>query len=217
MFRNRIAPVQATWIGYSGTTGLDVMDYIICDDTVLPPQHERHYSETPLRLPHSYLSLISTTTLLPDLGPRPLPMAKRIVFGSFNTLAKLTDDVLEAWVRVLNGVEGAVLMLRARQLNDDQVKSDLVARFTTRGIDPARLILEGNVTRKGMLAGYRKLDIALDPFPYGGTTTTFEALCMGVPVLTMMGERWVGRVRCQRPQGHGTGGPYRRRYRQLCG
>ncbi|MBT7486439.1 MAG: hypothetical protein HN673_08740, partial [Rhodospirillales bacterium] len=198
LFQHRVAPIQATWIGYSGTTGLDTMDYIICDETVLPPEHEPHYTETPLRMPHSYLSMMSPSSFMksfqPGLGPRSPPNPDRIVFGSFNTLAKLTDDLLDTWVRILLGVDGSILHLRARQLNDEGVRTDLLARFQQRGITADRLTLEGNSSRKGMLAAYREVDIALDPFPYGGTTTTFETLCMGVPPITLMGDRWVARV-----------------------
>ena len=194
LFQHRIAPVQMTWLGYSGTTGLNAMDYILCDETVLPDEHETYYSEAPLRLPGSYLSLVPPNDLLPDLGPRPALMQNRIIFGSFNALAKLTEEVISTWADILLKVDGSKLLLRARQLGDDGVKADLASRFLSRGIESSRLILEGNNTRKGMLAGYRKLDIALDPFPYGGTTTTCEALCMGVPVITLKGERWVGLV-----------------------
>ncbi len=178
IFRHRVAPIQATWIGYSGTTGLSAMDYIICDGTVLPTEHEADYSETPLRMPHSYLSMISPSGIMkkfqPDIGPRPPSNADRIVFGSFNTLAKLTDELLDTWVRILTAVDGSTLLLRARQLNDDGVKADLLVRFQQRGLTADRVTLEGNTSRKGMLAAYRDVDIALDPFPYGGTTTTFD-------------------------------------------
>ncbi len=198
LFGKRIAPIQATWIGYSGTSGLASMDYIICDNTVLPVAHEPYYSETPLRLPNTYLCMPTPKAILESvlgtLPPRPAPQADRIVFGSFNTLAKLTDQVLDAWTRIIQSVEGSVLYLRARQFNDDGVKTDMVSRLQERNFPMGRLALEGNASRKGMLAGYMKVDIALDPFPYGGTTTTFEALSMGVPMITLAGDRWVGLV-----------------------
>lgn len=198
LFERRIAPIQATWIGYSGTTGLASMDYIICDDTVLPVAHEPHYSEAPLRLPNTYLCMPTPKAILESvlgaLPPRSAPNADRIVFGSFNTLAKLTDQVLDAWTRIIQGVNGSVLYLRARQFNDDGVKANLVSRLRARGFPMDRLVLEGNASRKGMLAGYIKMDIALDPFPYGGTTTTFEALSMGLPMITLAGDRWVSLV-----------------------
>ncbi len=167
VFRRRIAPVQMTWIGYSGTTGLAEMDYIVCDGTVLPPD---------------------------ALAPRPAPKPGRTVFGSFNNLAKLTDEVIETWCAILRRVDGSLLVLRARPLSDDEMKREVGKRFVERGLAPQRLLLEGNETRKGMLAAYRKIDIALDPFPYGGTTTTFEALAMGVPLVTLAGGRWTARV-----------------------
>lgn len=198
LFNKRIAPLQATWIGYSGTTGLASMDYIICDDTVLPVTHEPHYSETPLRLPHTYLCMPTPKAILErvlgTLPPRPAPQQDRVVFGSFNTLAKLTDQVLDAWTQIIQSVEGSILYLRARQFNDDGVKADMVSRLQARNFPMDRLVLEGNASRKGMLAGYMKMDIALDPFPYGGTTTTFEALSMGVPMITLAGDRWVSLV-----------------------
>ncbi len=197
VFRRRFTPVQMTWIGYSGTTGLNELDYIVCDDVVLPPEHEAHYSETPLRLAASYVCQPSPMDWLPEeltSTPRPDPKAHRIVFGSFNNLAKLSDEVIDTWCAVLKHVAGSLLVLRARMLTDRDIARAVGQRFVARGLDPKRLILEGNDTRKGMLGSYRKIDIALDPFPYGGTTTTFEALAMGVPVITLQGARWTARV-----------------------
>ena len=151
VFRHRAAPVQITWMGYSGTTGLDAMDYILCDETVLPSDQDTFYSETPLRLPGTYLSIMPPNKLLPDLGARPAQKNNRIIFGSFNTLAKLSEDVLDAWAEILLRVEGSILLLRAQQLGDMGVKADLVSRFSKRRIKSDRLILEGNNTRKGML------------------------------------------------------------------
>lgn len=194
LFRNRIAPVQATWIGYSGTTGLEQMDYIICDHTVLPVSHEPFYTETPLRLPQHYLSLEPPTGIIQNLPPRTAPRSERIVFGSFNSLTKITEEVISTWAHILNRVEGSLLYLRVRQLVDDGVKADIAMHFKANGVDVQRLVLLGNTTRKELLQAYRKMDITLDTFPYGGTTTTFEALCMGVPVVTLACDRWVGRV-----------------------
>jgi len=197
VFRRRIAPVQLTWIGYSGTTGLKEMDYIVCDAEVLPPEHEPYYSERPLRLAKTYLCQSSPVDWLPKeltSPPRPDPKAHRIVFGSFNNLAKITEGVIDTWCEILKRVDGSLLVMRARMLTDRDIAQTLGQRFIKRGIEPNRLILEGNETRKGMLGSYRKIDIALDPFPYGGTTTTFEALAMGVPVITLQGARWTARV-----------------------
>ena len=101
LFENRIAPIQITWIGYSGSTGLKNMDYIICDNNVLPVENEKHFSETPIRMPNCYLSLKSPHNLLPKLPERPHPKPDRIVFGSFNTLAKLNPEVINAYTEIL--------------------------------------------------------------------------------------------------------------------
>ncbi|MDC9824849.1 tetratricopeptide repeat protein [Devosia sp. ZB163] len=194
VFAFRPAQVTATWIGYSGTTGLETMDYIIADRYVLPPEDERFYSERPWRLPDCYL-LFSPAEDGPEIAPLPAAATGRVTFGSFNNLSKIGDDTLDAWARILKGVPGSRLVLKSPTLPEDVARRLMVARLAVRGIEEARLEILGRIPQaESHLSAYSAIDIALDPFPYAGTTTTFEALWMGRPVVTLRGNRFTARV-----------------------
>lgn len=117
-----------------------------------------------------------------------------VTFGSFNNLAKMNDAVVALWSRVLLGVPGSRLFLKTLQLNDEGVRTATLRRFGAAGVAAHRLTLEGSSPRAELLAAYDRVDIALDPFPYPGGTTTVEALWMGVPVLTLRGDRFLSHI-----------------------
>ncbi|WP_133664051.1 tetratricopeptide repeat protein [Paraburkholderia sp. BL10I2N1] len=193
MFAWKPAPVQVSWLGYFATTGLRSIDYVLGDRYVLPDTETAHFVELPWCLPDSYLCF---TPPEPEIATDPLPMltSGTVTFGSFNHLVKLNDAVVALWARVLHAVPGSRLYLKTKQLNDPSVQCATAARFAALGIDDARLILEGESPRAALLAAYNRVDIALDPFPYPGGTTTVEALWMGVPVLTRRGNRFLSHV-----------------------
>lgn len=192
VFAWRPAPVQITWLGYFATTGMSEIDYLIADPWTLPVDEERYFSEKVIRLPHTRLCFTP-----PREGIRPafLPALNNgyVTFGCQNNLSKLTDDVVELWSSILTSVPGSRLLIKARQLEEGSVRKALLERFTRQGIAEERLALEPPSDRAGYFATYNRIDIALDPFPYPGGTTTVEALWMGVPVLTLRGERFLGR------------------------
>ncbi len=193
VFACKPAPIQCTWLGYYATTGLPEIDYIIADRFVIPAGHEAFYSEAPYRLPDSYLCFTP-----PDLrvAVNDLPASRNgcITFGSCNNVLKLNRRVVELWSRLLLGIAGARLVLRAGFLSVAAVREEIARQFAACGIADDRLDLRAGVTRAGLLATYNDIDIALDPFPYGGGTTTAEALWMGVPVVSLRGDRFAGRV-----------------------
>ena len=193
LFARKPAPLQAAWLGYFASTGLAAMDYVLGDRRVLPEGEEGHFVERPWRLPDSYLCFTPPPF---DLAPGPLPALERgsITFGSFNNLAKVNDRVVALWARLLQALPAARLVLKTPQLNDATLRAGLRARFAGHGIAAERLILLERSPRAELLAAYRSVDIALDPFPYPGGTTSLEALWMGVPVLTLRGRRFVGHV-----------------------
>jgi protein O-GlcNAc transferase len=194
VFSRKPAPVQVTWMGYGGTTGVDAMDYILCDPQVLPPAEEAHYTEQPWRLPEVWMCF-SPPDLEIDAGPPPAVAGGSITFGSFNNLTKVSSHTVTCWARVLEAVPGSRLVLKALQLGDATVQDAIVARFAAAGIDRQRLTFHGRFADPAdHLRAYRKIDIALDPFPYSGGTTTAEALWMGTPVLTLKGERYVAHM-----------------------
>ncbi|AMV44126.1 tetratricopeptide repeat protein [Paraburkholderia caribensis] len=193
VFARKPAPVQATWLGYFATTGLASIDYVIADRHVLPFDESSQFVEAPWHLPHSYLCFTPPPFDI-EAGPLPAGAHGAITFGCFNHLVKLNDAVIALWSRVLDAVPGSRLLLKTRQLDDPAAQRATLERFAVHGIDGARLLLEGQSPRAELLAAYQRVDIALDPFPYAGGTTSVEALWMGVPVLTRRGERFLSHV-----------------------
>jgi protein O-GlcNAc transferase len=193
VFAWKPAPVQVTWLGYFATTGVAQMDYLLGDPFVTPPEEASHFSETIWRLPESYLCFTPPDVAL-QVQPLPALSGDGITFGSFNHLAKMNDAVVVLWAKVLLAVPGSRLLLKTPQLNDQALCAATRQRFATHGIDAGRVVLEGGSPRAELLAAYHRVDIALDPFPYPGGTTSVEALWMGVPVLTRRGDRFLSHV-----------------------
>ncbi len=194
LFIMKPAPVQVTYLGYPATTGLSTMDYRLTDEFADPPGQQRFHTEALFRLSPSFLCYTP-----PENAPNPssLPCERNgfITFGSFNNLPKITDDVVEIWARILKGSPGSRLVIKARQNKDPQVRQKMFERFAAHGIEWSRLILEGHKREVGEhLAQYNRIDIALDTFPYNGTTTTFESILMGVAVISLKGNHHAARV-----------------------
>ncbi|MCC6657121.1 MAG: tetratricopeptide repeat protein [Rhodocyclaceae bacterium] len=193
LFALRPAPVQASWLGYFGTTGLEEMDYVIADRHVVPAGEEAHFVEKIWRLPHSYLCF-APPDCAASLTPPPLAAGQPPTFGCFNNPLKLSDGVLLLWARLLRSLPGARLLLKSRRLGDAEMARVVRGRLTDAGVEAGRILIEGVAPRQELLQTYNRVDIALDPFPFGGGTTSAEALWMGVPVVTLKGDRWAGRV-----------------------
>ncbi|HXC59612.1 MAG TPA: tetratricopeptide repeat protein [Steroidobacteraceae bacterium] len=186
------APVQATWLGYLGTTGVEAIDYLIADAWTLLPEEEPFFSEKIWRLAESYLCFTPPTED-GTIGPLPALAAGHITFGSFNSLLKVTDEVIALWARVMHAVPGSKLLFKAPQLTEPGVRQRLGQQFTAHGIDGHRLIFENQVPRADYLKPFNRIDIALDPFPYTGITTSVETLWMGVPFITLAGRTFLTR------------------------
>ncbi len=186
------APVQATYLGYFNTTGLAAIDYIIADRYVIPPGEEQYYVEKVVRLP-GCLACFTPPKLELEPGPPPALERDGVTFGSFNNRSKITPNVVSVWANVLAAVAGSRLFLKTKALGDAAVRRRLVEEFVGHGVSPDRLVLEGASPWSEFLAAYRNVDVALDPFPYCGGTTTMLALWMGVPVITLRGDRFAGR------------------------
>jgi predicted O-linked N-acetylglucosamine transferase (SPINDLY family) len=186
------APVQATWLGYLGTTGVAAIDYLIADDWTLPPQLEPHFTEKIWRLPQSYLCF--TPPVEDDtIGELPALSNGYVTFGSFNNLGKVNAEVIAVWARILDAVPGSRLLLKTMQFTEPGVRQDVARQFADHGITGSRLSLEGPVPRADYLKPFNRVDIALDPFPYPGITTSVECLWMGVPFVTLAGETFMAR------------------------
>jgi predicted O-linked N-acetylglucosamine transferase (SPINDLY family) len=195
VFARRPAPVQATWLGYPNTTGLAAIDFRVTDAVSDPPgQTEAWHTEALVRLDGPF-SCYAPPAESPTVSPLPALAAGHVTFGCLNNLAKVTPPTVALWAQLLGAVAGSRLLLKSAGLADAETAARLRAEFAGQGIDPARLDLRGagqSVARH--LAVYHEVDVALDPFPYNGTTTTCEALWMGVPVVTLAGDAHVSRV-----------------------
>ncbi len=195
MFARKPAPIQATWLGYANTTGLKSVDYRFVD-AVSDPEGAADplASETLVRLPGGFLCY-QPPPESPAPAPPPCLENGFITFGSFNNFAKLSASTLDAWGRLLARVPNSCLLIKSRFFADDGPRTLLLRRLAERGVASERVILlEGILDTAGHLGSYHRVDIGLDPFPYNGTTTTCEALWMGVPVVTIAGDRHLARV-----------------------
>jgi predicted O-linked N-acetylglucosamine transferase (SPINDLY family) len=189
------APILVAWLGYPNSTGLSTVDYRVTDALADPPGGaDARHTERLLRLPRCFLCYRPPADA-PDPAPAGPAEQGAPVFGCFNTAPKLNPAVARLWARILNSVPGARLKLRALQFRQPAAMEAARAMFAEAGVDPARLALSAwRPTIREGLADYDGIDVALDPFPYNGTTTTCEALWMGVPVVTLEGQAHAGRV-----------------------
>jgi protein O-GlcNAc transferase len=195
LFARRPAPVQVSWIGYPATTGLSAMDYKIVDRYTDPPgMTEQFYTEKLIRMPESFLCYLPDSES-PEVGDLPALSSGRIVFGSFNNFAKLSLEVMEMWAKILKEVPDSCLIMKAKSLSDESTRRYVADLFAERGVTAERLdLLSWEPLTKRHLAAYNRIDIGLDTYPYNGTTTTCEALWMGVPVVTLAGKTHACRV-----------------------
>ncbi|MCA3265027.1 MAG: tetratricopeptide repeat protein [Azospirillum sp.] len=193
VFARRPAAVQASWLGYPDPTGLATIDWRLTDALAEPEEGPAKSPEAPWRLAdgiHCYA--------LPPGAPEPVARLDRtegVVFGSFNNWPKHSGPCLDLWAEILRAVPGSRLVLKSRAFADAAVRDGALARFERAGVAGTRLELRARLDDpRAHLAAYAGIDVALDPFPYNGVTTTCEALAMGVPVVTLAGVRPAGRM-----------------------
>ena len=190
IFMYKAAPVQASWLG-QGSTGILEIDYFIGSSLIIPKNEESHYVEKVWRLPE-----ICQVFTPPDFDVKinnlPAIKNKFITFGCINKLTKVNDEVIALWSKVLLSIPNSKLFLKSMELDDQKIVESTYKRFGKNKINKNRLILQGkSPTRKEVLETYNEIDIALDPFPFQGNTSTEEAVWMGVPVITLKGDRYL--------------------------
>ena len=192
VFAWKPAPLQVSWLGYFATTGVAEIDYLLADPWTLPESEEASFTETIWRLPETRLCFSPPK---PSVEVNELPAMTNgyVTFGSFNNLTKMNEEVLSLWVRILHAVPNSRLFLKTMQFREPSMQIEVADRFSKHGISRERLILEPYAPRERYLAAYNRVDIALDPFPFTGGTTTVETLWMGVPVLTLAGRQFLAR------------------------
>jgi protein O-GlcNAc transferase len=190
VFAWKPAPIQVSWLGYWASTGLAAIDYILADHHSIPIGEQIHFSEQPWYLPDTRLCFTPPTE---NIAVAPLPALTNnfITFGCFNNPTKINDAVLKVWAQILKRMPDARLKLKAKHFEDQVIKDTTCERFAAFGIEAARIIFEGESKRADYLAAYNSIDIALDPFPFTGGTTSIEGLWMGVPFITGRGDRLI--------------------------
>jgi protein O-GlcNAc transferase len=194
MFARQPAPVQVTWLGYPGSTGLHSIGYRLTDAQMDPPGSRSRgtawSAEEPVRLPYCWCCY-DPVHESPEVSALPALTAEGVIFGSLNSFAKVNEGVLALWARILNAVKGSRLLMSCPE---GSARERVRAFFLRRGIAGERVELAGFLSRWEYLSLYQRIDIGLDPFPCNGMTTTCDALWMGTPVLTLFGEMPVSRA-----------------------
>jgi predicted O-linked N-acetylglucosamine transferase (SPINDLY family) len=195
LFALKPAPVQISWLGYPNTTGVPEIDYRLSDEITDPSGEADAYStERIVRMPNGFHCFAPEFPGIP-VSPSPCLDNRHVTFGSFNYLAKIGDPVIDAWTQILDRIPNSRLVMKARGLSDLLCRDTYLEHFEARGIDRQRIDIVPYTPRtEDHLALYGRIDIALDPFPYNGTTTTCEAMWMGVPVVALLGESHAARV-----------------------
>lgn len=194
IFRYKPAPIQVAYLGYPNTTGIRTMDYRLTDTIADPPGQEVFHTEQLTRLPGCFLCYQPPANA-PEVAPLPFSKNKHITFGSFNSLAKINTDVIAVWSKILCAEQNAQLVIKNHSLTDVETRARFHQLFAQHGVSNERVVMVGS-TRDSVahLEWYGQIDIGLDTFPYNGTTTTCEALWMGVPVVSLAGRSHAGRV-----------------------
>ena len=189
----RPAPIQVSFHDCA-TSGLKSMDYYFTDSVLHPSNTAELFTEELYRLPYYYQYPVQEG--IPEIKDTPALNNDYITFGSFNKPEKIGDSVIELWANVLLAVPNSKLLLKYfNHYDEESMKQRWISRFEKYNIVASRIIFMGNIDdRQSHLALYDLIDIALDPFPFNGATTTFESLSMGVPVVSLLGKHFVDRV-----------------------
>ena len=183
LFKNRLAPIQILWLGYNNTSGLNQMDYLIADPNLIKKDEVKFYSEKILFLPNIW-NCHSGFGILRKETPAPLMKNKYITFGSFNNTNKISDEVVSVWSKILQSTNNSRLIIKSSQVYSDEI---LKEKFEKNKVLNQITFLSIKNSFEEHINEYQKIDLALDTFPYNGVTTSFEAIWMCVPVLTLKG------------------------------
>lgn len=193
MLGRRVAPVQMTFLGYPGTTGSTTIDWLIADPRVAPEGSDHLFTERVTRLPNTVFCFAPEENYpYPEYGPE--CATRQLTFGSFNNVPKLTPHTVQLWSKILKAVPESRLLLKAPSFGSQMAIRAFTDRFSAEGIGPDRLVFRPPCGLNDMMAEYADVDIALDPVPYNGGTTTMQALWMGVPVIVKEGGAFVSRM-----------------------
>lgn len=190
VFARKPAPVQITYLGYPGTSGLSAMDYRLTD-RYAEPGSDQYYTEKLLRLPDS-LWCYSPVDDMPEVTPLPALANGYVTFGSFNNVNKVGSECIVLWAKLLRSLPTARLMMAT--VPEGEMRTRLVGQFREHGVEDERLEFCGKLPLKEFQRKLQQVDVSLDPFPVNGATTTCESLWLGVPVLSLVGDRFLSRA-----------------------
>jgi predicted O-linked N-acetylglucosamine transferase (SPINDLY family) len=193
IFSYRAAPIQVNFMGYPGTMAAEYMDYLVADSILVPQQYQQFYTEKIVYLPDSYQVNDTKRQIADKIFTRKelgLPETG-FVFCCFNNNYKITPDIFDCWMRILQRLEGSVLWL---YVDNEQASANLRKEAVRRGVDADRLVFAGRMPLPEHLARHRSADLFLDTLPCNAHTTASDALWAGLPVLTRIGESFAGRV-----------------------
>jgi predicted O-linked N-acetylglucosamine transferase (SPINDLY family) len=195
MLARRVAPVQVTYLGYPNTTGVPAIDYRLTDARADPPgESDTLHTEKLVRMPESFLCFAPPDSM-GEIGELPMKRNGFVTFGSFNNFTKLSPTTLGLWSEILEATPNSRLMIKAAGLRDEGLRALLLQMLARAGVERGRIeIVSPTISHREHMDAYAEVDIALDTFPYHGTTTTLDALWMGVPVVTLVGDRHASRV-----------------------
>ena len=191
VFKFKAAPIQISWLGYSGTTGIREIDYILCDKISIPKDEEKWFVEKPLRMSKSYYNFSKPQEN--DILIEDKKCSNNIVFGCFNNPKKINNNVISLWCDILKNIPSSKLILKYKYYKDINIKENIIKTFLKYNINKNRISFLSASQREDYLKDFNKIDISLDPFPYPGGTTTCESLYMGVPVITLKGDNFLSR------------------------
>jgi predicted O-linked N-acetylglucosamine transferase (SPINDLY family) len=185
------APIQISYLGYPGTTGMTQIDYRMTDAIVNPQESQKYYTEQLLYLPHPFCCFDAA-----NLPTTSLPAEHNgfITFGSFLNNCKINSDCMSLWANVLKHLKGSRIMLRFAQAENPEIKEFYFHQFENLGIERSRVDISGYIPYDEHLKKYQDVDIMLDTFPFNGHTTICEALSMGVPAISLTGETFASRL-----------------------
>ena len=187
VIKNRCAPIQISWLGYNNSTGIKNIDYLIADKNLIKKDEEILYSEKILFLPKIWNSL-SKPKDLPQINLLSKISSQPFTYGSFNNFSKISEDVIDAWSKILRDTNSQIYLKNPRHDTPSLVKKNIIEKFLERDVSKKKILfLDHQPNRYNHLELYNKIDLALDTFPYPGVTTSCESVLMAVPVLTMKG------------------------------
>jgi len=192
LFALKPAPIQISWLGQSGPFGIDGIDYIISDKNLVLEDEDKFYLEKVYRMPDFYSSFNVNDAFYLDreIKSSPYKVNGYISFACFNNMIKLNNECFNTWIQILKSVEGSKLHLKNHGINNPDIQEYINNYFSSRGIEKDRLVLEpASNTRGEYLDSYYNVDICLDPFPVGGCTTSIDAIFIGIPIISLYGNK----------------------------